>query len=232
VTQAEFTALTGITLDSSETTRFATIEEKATKELERQLGYPLDPSDWENLYNETGKASDCPCPDVDIEELEPPDAVVGTYRLYDFYPDDRFLHIDPATEINRVKLVNNSVTYKTFNDEDNENEYLVKWENGDPQFARYLDLEGCVWRPCWKRMKYVQLAVDAEWGFEEIPVELQSILADLIANGYERPNLDIQSESRGSHSYTRGEGKTLSEKYPALAEFAGPNGLAVQKRLI
>lgn len=234
-----FTDLTGITLDQSESDRFDTILAVATKELERMLGYPLDPSDWSNLYNETGKTtSDCPCPDVDTDALDPPDALPAghKYRLFDWHPTDRYLHIDPNTAVHAVKLVNNSVTYKTFNDEDNENEYLVKWENGSPKYTRYLDLANCGWnwKPCWRSMEYVQLAVDATWAWTTVPDELNMIWADMIATGFERPNPNLQSETRGSHSYTLREGtgttQDLVSRYPVLSELAGPNGLATPKR--
>lgn len=232
-----FADLTGITLDQSESDRFDTVLEVATKQLERQLGYPLDPSDWANLYNETGKTTgDCPCPDVDTDELEDPDPVVGKYRLFSWYPTDRFLHIDPATAVHRVKLVNNSVTYKTFNDE-GENQYLVKWENNSPRFTRYLDLSNCNWLPeCWRSMPYVQLAVDATWAWSTAPTELNQAFADMIAKLYERSDPELQSETRGSHSYTKRESQGVSQdlasRYPVLGELAGPNGLATPRRVV
>lgn len=241
MTEAEFTNLTGITLSSSETgDRFTAVEDVAQKDLERQLGYPLDPSSWANLYNETGKTqADCICPDVD-NTLDAADAVVGKYRLYDYHPTDRYLSIDPATAIHKVKLIRENITYKTFDISNGEttDDIAIKWVNGSPKVTYYLDLENCTswagWREaCWRRMKYVQLAVDATWAWgdetSEIPRELQAIHADLIAKQLRGPDLDIQSESRGSHSYTVREPVSLVEKYPALKEFAGPNGLAKRR---
>lgn len=239
MTEAEFTDLTGITLSSSETgDRFTAIEDAAKKDLERQLGYPLDPSDWSNLYNETGKTQDdCICPDVD-NTLDAADVVVGKYRLFDYHPTDRYLSIDPATQINKVKLVRENITYKTFDISNGEttDDIAIKWVNGNPKVTYYLDLENCSswygWREaCWRRMKYVQLAVDATWAFTTVPAELNKIHADLIAKQLRGPDMDIQSESRGSHSYTLREALSLADKYPALRDFAGPNGAAKQRVL-
>lgn len=234
---ATYTALTGNTLDTSETSRFATVLDVATKELERQLGYPLDTSTWANLYNETGKTKDdCVCPDIDAD-LDPADAVVGKYRIFDWKPSDRYIHIDPATAINKVKLIRENITYHTF-DVDNE-ELAIKWEGTRDvattnRVARYLDARSCDWpcllSPCWKKHDYLQIAVDATWAYTTTPTELKQIWADLIAKVYQGPDDDVQSESRGSHSYTKREPRSLTERYPALAEYAGPNGLATRKR--
>lgn len=223
---ATFSKLTRVTLSSAEQTDFSTIEDTATKQLERLLGYPLDPSDWPNLYNETGKTqAECICPDVD-NTLDSPDAVVGKYRLFNWYPTDLYVPIDPATAINRVKLIREDVTYKTF-DEDEE-EVAVKWQNGSPKVTKYLDLRSCsyIWRkPCWRDQDFHQIAVDATWAYTTLPSELEMALAKLIADIYKGAGSDdILSESRGSHSYTKRDRQTAAEKYPELMEFAGPNG--------
>lgn len=238
-----FSNFTGKTLTAGETSRFTTLNEVATKDLERLLGYPLDPSGWANLYNETGKTQDdCICPDVDVD-LDAADAVVGKYRIFDWKPSDRYIHIDPATTITRVKLIRENITYHTF-DTDNE-EVAIKWEGTTDvsttnRVARYLDMRNCDWpcywtSPCWKRHDYLQVAVDATWGYSAVPSELQKILADMILHEYRNHERDdVQSESRGTHSYTLRERPAdyWVTKYPALKEYAGPNGLATRKRVV
>lgn len=238
--QTAFTNLTGVTLTSDQVTRFETLESLATKQLERLLGYPLDPDSWENLYNETGKTQDdCICPDVDVD-LDAPDDVEGKYRIFDWKPSDRFVQIDPAITVYKVKLIREDITYHTF-DTDNE-EVAVKWEGTTDtdgnRVARWLDMRNCDWpcywtSPCWKKHNYLQLAVDAEWGYEDVPLELQEIQASLLLDGYRDPQRDdIQSESRGTHSYTLRE-RTAGywmDKYPAIGAYAGPNGLANRPR--
>lgn len=241
MTAQEYSDLTGVTLTTAEADRFDTVSAAAEKNLERLLGYPLDPSDWANLYNETGKTQDdCVCPDVDAD-LDPADAVVGKYRIFDWVPTDRFVRIDPATTINKVKLIREDITYHTF-DVDHE-EVAVKWEGTTDvattnKVARWLDMRGCDWpcywtSPCWKNHDYLQIAVDATWGYSTVPTELTQVLADLITYGYrDYGRDDIQSESRGTHSYTLRErtGGYWVDKYPALAEYAGPNGAAYRPR--
>lgn len=248
--ESTFTALTGTQLGSIDSDRFYSVLAVATAELEKQLGYPLDPSDWSNLYIETGKTQDESCPDVvtDDTDLDDPDEVEGAYRLYSYTPTDRFLHIDPALAIHKVKLVNDGITYKTFDDDDSDNEFMVKWENANPQITQYLDLSQSQWPqqlwPCWKRLGAYQLAVDADWAWEVeeeagegspavygIPQDLMSVLAHMTADAFRgHDEADVQSESRGTHSYTKYDKQTTAERYPILKEYAGPNGLAKATR--
>lgn len=240
-----FNTLTGVTLSLTDQSRFTTIEDVATKELERLLGYPLDPTDWANLYNETGKTqTDFICPDAD-NTLDSPDVVVGKYRLFDYHPSDRYLSIDPATAIHKVKLVREDITYKTFDVSNGEetDDISIKWKmvsvtgTTESKITQYLDLENCLsltgWRnPCWYSPKWVQLAVDADWAFTTLPRDLEIILAKMIADNFQEFGRDdLQSETRGSHSYTRREPQTVMDKYPALKEYAGPNGTAKQRVL-
>lgn len=234
--QSTFTALTGITLSDGDGDRFDTVSDAATAMLEQQLGYPLDPSAWSNLYNEAGKTQDeCICPDVvnDDYTLDPADAVVGKYRLFTWEPEERYLPIDPATAIHAVKLVHNDVTYKTFN-QDTSNEYRIQWQNGNPKVAYYLDMYQCGWNywpQCWQRKQSVQVAVDADWAWDTIPDGLNLLWAKMIADGFKSYDYDdIQSESRGSHSYTKRDRETATQKFPELAKYAGPNGLAKRPR--
>lgn len=241
MTDETFEALTGVTLTDDQNSRFETVEALATKQLERLLGYPLDPSTWANLYNETGKTQDdCVCPDTDLD-LDAADAVVGKYRIFDWNPHDRYVRIDPATTINKVKLVREDITYHTF-DVDNE-EVAVNWEGTRDvattnRVARYLDMRNCDWpcywtMPCWKRQDYLQLAVDATWAFSAVPEELQEVQAALILNGYrDQERDDIQAESRGSHSYTKKDMVEWYDKYPCLKYYAGPNGMAFPARVL
>lgn len=239
MTQSTFESLTGVTLTAAQESRFSTLEALAEKQLEKLLGYPLDPADWANLYNESGKTQEsCVCPDPDLT-LDAADAVVGKYRVFDWKPSDRYVHIDPATTVNKVKLVRENITYHTF-DVDNE-EVALKWEGTTDvattnRVVRYLDMRNCDWpcywtSPCWKRHDYLRIAVDATWAFSSVPAALEEVQAGLILHGFrDQERDDIQSESRGSHSFTRREAQTWVQKYPVLSEYVGPNGLAKAPR--
>lgn len=230
--QERYESLSGTTLDESQSSRFETVNDVAVAELEKILGYPLDPTTWENLYNETGKTEDeCPCPDVDTDNLQDPDPVVGKYRLYDYYPTDKYLAIDPATAIHNVKLVKDDVTFKTYEEDD----YRVNWKSGKPKVAKYLELcwkDHCLCA-CVRRCDCVQVAVDATWAYTALPLELEQILAEMIFVGYEDWNRKgIKSESRGTHSYTKLDKQDWLTKFPILASYAGPNGTATRPRLV
>lgn len=239
--QSTFTSLSGITLDASQSLRYARVKELAERNLEGMLGWPLDPESWDNQYIEIGKVRDdyAFCSDVAIdEELEAPDEVVGKYRLYGYHESDLFLAIDPAIEIHAVKLVRDGVTYRTFA----ENEYDAQWVNGRPRFTKFLGLNKCRWCGywCWIRKPY-QLAVDATWAFADetvddeqsptLPIELQSVLADMLVDSFD-DKANIKSESVISHSYTKFDKSPLLETHNSiLQKYAGPYG-SVKRRLV
>lgn len=236
--QSTFTSLTGITPTTSQAARLSTVADLANESLEEMLGWPLNPDDWDNQYTEIGKVktgSDWSSPDVD--DLDPPDEVIGKTRVYDWNPADPYLFLDPAKVINSVKLVRNGVTYKTFDT----NRYSLQLVNGRETFGRYLEMhhEVCSWVwglpnewPLFERRSgasFVQIAIDADWAFEDVPTQLQKVLADMIYYELDVIHRDIKSESILSHSYSRNAHADPTVTHATtLAKYAGPNGTATQ----
>lgn len=218
MTTAEYEALTGITV--TDEARVDALIGKTQATLEALLGYSLTDS-GENFYNEIGKTSlECPCPNIDSDNLLPPDVPgdyeILSYRLYSYNHKDKYVAVDPFTVIRSVKLVKDGITLKTFED----SEYRVHYKNG---FAKYLEMcDGCFCQTdC---TNCVQLAVDAEW--LEAPLDLQYVWADMVTF-YNTENHDIKSETLGSHSYTRFDNtapESLENNLVILAKYVGPNG--------
>lgn len=232
---SKYQELTGITVSSGRSGLVQAQIKRTKSILETMLGFTLTPDNVEsNLYNELGKSrDDCACPSVSIddEDLDDPDEVVGAYRLFTFNDFDKFLHIDPFTAINKVKLVyirqgdgNNGVTLKTF-DSDN-----VRVDIGRDGIGKYIEI--C--RDCRCKCdcdKCVQLAVDAEWVWKEsdkFPDDLLYVWADMVT-WYVDPKKDVKSESITTHSYTKFD-RTTPESEPhnlsVIQKYAGPHGSA------
>lgn len=234
---AEYQTLTGITVSSANTAKVTAAIARTQSVLETLLGFTLDPTKvTENLYNELGKTSqECFCPSVNLENLQPADAVVGAYRLFRYNDFDEYFHIDPFSKINKVKLVYvkqgdtpNGVTLKTF-DEDN-----IRAHIGKDGVAKYLEycrdcLCTCDCTDC------VQLAVDADWLWEtanvfdtiDIPADLKYVWTDMITWYSDPKKRDIRSESIDTHSYTRADNKPpqlYDENLAVLKRYAGPYG--------
>jgi hypothetical protein len=234
MTISEYEAITGLTV-TNEALTTAQIA-RTQRMLETMLGYTLDVELFDtNQYTEIGKtASECPCPDVDVDALDAPDEVVGAYRIYAYNSKDSFIGIDPASEIHKVKLVKDGITFKTFE----EDEYLKVSKHG---FIKYLqECDNCCWCTCTFECYCTQLAVDADWLWpEDLPADLLDVWAEMVTF-YSDPKKDIQSEKLGSHSYTKyyenAKGKPTAIPRPEmqdynlsiLKKYAGPNGSLYQ----
>lgn len=230
--------LTGATVTTSQEATFEAqiLRQQAT--LEQLLGFTLDSSKTNtNLYNELGKTkTDCSCPDVGDQDLNPADTVVGAYRIFDYNADDEYLHVDPFTKVHKVKLIYSrfgeaptGVTLREFNKVgDSYNTATVHFDaNG---LSKYI-------RQCWEKLcicsctDCVQLAVDADWGWTtgNIPTDLLYVWADMVTH-YANPKRRVKSESITSHSYTLAD-EVAPEKDPTnlatIKKYAGPNGSAV-----
>jgi hypothetical protein len=221
--------LTGRTVSSSKEALISSTIRKTQRMLERMLGYTLNYEDInDNQYVESGKTqTECPCPDDDLT-LDPPDAVVTAYRLFPYNSSDRYLFIDPASKINAVKLVKDDVTYKTIESD----EYRADYKNG---IIQYLDQVEC-WCDveCCNYCEYVQLAVDADWLWDEdeTPEELLDVWAEMVSF-YSNKKRYVISETLGPHSYRQSNaGNTppemLSHNLKIIKYYAGPNGTATQ----
>lgn len=211
----EYQELSGINVASRDVDRVTATISKTQKILEGMLGYSLDTRDT-NEYDEIGKTiTECPC-DINLNNLSAPDSVEFAYRLFTYREDDKYLSIDPATVIYAVKLVKDGVTVKTLDSDD----YRAHFKNGLIKFIERRKL----W--CDVECEFVQLAVDAEWAFEEVPDDLSYIWADMITY-YSDLNKDIKSQVLGTHSYTKFDNREPENKTQNLSvikKYAGPNG--------
>ena len=218
--------LSGITVPSSNVTRVTSQITRTRSILEMMLGFTLNPKKVEmNLYNELGKTTlECSCSSVDTEDLDPADDVIGSYRLYRYNPLDKFFFTDPFEQLNSVKLVYlkqgeepNGVTLKTYEVD----EIRIQALNGG--WSKYIQPIknfdcGC---------DNVQLAIDANWMFDEcLPEELKYVWVDMITYYSDLKN-NIKNESINSHSYTKFDNKTpqeLTENLNIIKRYAGPYG--------
>lgn len=231
--QSTFTKLTGRTLTTAQATLLAGSVETAKQTLEELLGWPLDPGCWGDQYLERGKTtSDDFCiTDVDTE-LDDPDDVVGSTRVFNWDPRDRFLLIDPAVTIHAVKLVADDVTYETFE----LGEYRPQWVNGNERYARYIEIRhDCPWV---SRHLYCccnvgrQIAVDADWGFDSLPRVLKKAWAELVWDDL-NAHRDLRSQTLGPHSYTFATAAEAGRRHAGMIRhFAGPNGAVDQGMVI
>lgn len=225
--QSAYTQLSG---KSVSTARFEAVAEVAQARLEDMLGFPLDPNDWDNQYIEIGKSLNFfDYPNLE-QTLTDPDPVVNSYRIYNFKPEDVYISIDPATAVHAVKLVRENITYRDFRER---LEYTLRWTNAQTPFCKSLFtmrefaiLPGVNYRTYFRHytdFEY-QIAVDADWLFDELPSELNLVLSELISQDYDIKS-NIKSESVTSHSYTKFDKEPIEDKYRSiLTKYAGPNG--------
>lgn len=221
----KYEQLSGITVTSNDTTFVTAIIARTKKKLESMLGYTLDETLVNtNEYVEIGKTlTDCPCPDsVDLDNLEAPDAVVKAYRMFSYRKGDRILSIDPATDVHKIKLVKNGVTYLTLDDSD----YTLIYKNG---LIRHIELCDTCFSNTLDCCECTQLAVDATWVWDDednIPLDLLYVWGDMVTY-YADDKKDIKSETLGTHSYSKGNvviPEVDAENIAVLKRFSGPRG--------
>lgn len=245
--QSTFTDLTGVQLTSSQVSRFGSVAKLCGRKLEEMLGWPLDPSNWDNQYLEIGKTRSewWSYPDVDTSDLADPDTVTGRTRLYNWRPTDPYLFIDPAITLHKVKLVKNGVTYRTFDAQD----YSLRTINGETPFGKYVEFSDSLyrWMDAWyyepsifdlvvathaPEGDYLQVAIDANWAFPKendcltLPLPLQEAWADFIAYKLDLKR-DVKSESVLSHSYSKNVTPDPAVVHAdVIRKYVGPRGTA------
>lgn len=217
----KYTELTGQTVSDSEKAVFNATIRRTKAMLETLLGFTLSP---QNLYNELGKAQDQrACPNVDTSTLLPADEAEGTYKLFSYNKLDRYFHVDPFTEVYKVKLV--------YVHKDGEFITIRDIKNAKAQFERggigkYIEnchdcFCECACEDC------VQLAVDADW-IDCFPDDIMYLWADMIEYQLDCSK-DLKSQSVEGHSWTKTNEATRSpEVLPhnvlLLKRYAGPYG--------
>lgn len=231
MTIEQYQTITGITVPASSQALVTAQLKRAKNMLEQILGYTLDKNKVsENHYEELGKTnSEGIITSIDFDNLLPPDDVQGAYRLFAYNDKDSYFSVDPFMKLNSVKLVfikmgdePNGVTLRTFDEE----QLRVHISSGT--VSKYI--QRC--RDCFclcDCTECVQLAVDADWLYEDcLPFELQLLWADM-ATYYANCKRDVKSETLGSHSYTLFDNKEPQNKPENMAvikKYAGPNGSA------
>ena len=223
----EYESLTGITVATSQEALITATITKTQTLLESILGYTLDETKVNvNQYTELGKTpSECPSTcNINIDSLTPPDAVIYAYRIFDYNKKDKFIAIDPCTEIHKVKLIVGNVTVKTLVEYE---DYRIDQKNG---LIKYLEKVDCCWCSNLDCCENVQLAVDAEWVWQDeddIPLDLKYIWTDMITS-YSDCSDNIKSETLGPHSYTKFDNvkpEQKAENLLIIKKYSGPNGI-------
>lgn len=222
----EYQTLSGITVPTAQVTFVTALILRSRAILEGLLGFTLVEADVDNNeYVSIGQtASDCPCPDdVDVADLEPPDAVVKAYRLYDYKRVDTYLSIDPCTAVNAVKLVKDGITFKTLDSDS----YRVQFKQGLAKFIEQIECFCAIVQDnCWG----VQLAVDADWVWEDeddMPEELRYIWVDMVTFYAKGDKTNLKREALGPHSYSLYEEQppeNIKDNLEIIQKYAGPNG--------
>lgn len=241
MTLNEYETLTGTTVPASQQTFVTAQIAEAQSALEDLLGFTLDPDKTlTNYYEELGKTqSECACPDVNTENLQDPDAVEGAYRLYRWNEKDRFIHIDPFSDIHKVKLVRvhpelaeddkNGITVRTLEAD----EYRV--QVGKDGVSKFLEICWDCFCVCPCGSECLQLAVDADWLWaDDLPTDLQRVWARLVGFASDS-TANVRSESIGPHSYTKFERLdpyTDSRYTRVIRRYAGPYGSIVKNPVL
>ncbi len=234
---SKYQELTGINVSAGRSQYVQAQINRCVSMLETMLGFTLNPDNVnDNLYNEVGKArSECACPSVAIEDLDDPDDVVDGYRLFPYNSVDTYLHVDPFTKVNAVKLVfikqgadADGVTLRTFDDE------RVRVHLGRDGVGKYIELCKDCFCECGCQ-DCVQLAVDADWlPSGDLPDDLLYVLADMVTFYSDRKR-NVKSESITTHSYTKFDNKPPELEPQNLAiiqRYAGPLGSATSEPTI
>ena len=236
----EYEKNTGTTVADNKKSLVSAKLRKARRTLENLLGYTLDRNKiTQNIYNETGKAPNgSTCPDVDTSNLLPADEVIGAYRLYSYNEDDQYFHVDPFTAVHAVKLVfirkgypeEESITLKTFDADD------IRVHFGNGGIGKYIEKRKPYYWLCGNDyLNMVQLAVDADWAFQDcLTPDLQDIIVDIVQEELD-PKNDIQSESIEGHSYSK-KSKILSAtdeplNIAIMERYEGPGGSLTRKSI-
>lgn len=238
----KYTELTGITVAPAQEARVKAMIRRTKATLEGLLGFSLKPK---NLYTEKGKVQFegyLPMKD-DLDNLLPADEEEGVYKLFPYNELDQYFHVDPFTNIYKVKLVMpiNDGEFVTVTDLDN-----VVAQYGRDNIGKYIERHWAWftwdWYRTW-RYRYataeeagLMLAVEADW-INCYPDDLNYLWADMVSY-YADPNFSVngslRSESVDGHSWSRGNagggnsGDLSPESNPAnnntLNRYAGPFG--------
>lgn len=228
----KYKKLTGIVVPDSESAVVEAQIRRAKRKLESMLGFTLDRDKTNtNIYNELGKSKkDCFCLNVDTtEDLLEPDEVQGSYRLFRYNQNDTYFFVDPFKTVYNVKLVRvrggdengDGVTIKTFSND------KIRSQVGRDGISKYIQqCKDCIC-DCGCEGNCVQLAVDADWIFQDcIPDDLAYIWADMVTY-YSDCKKDIKSESISGHSYTKRDIISPEESrvnISIIQRYAGPYG--------
>jgi hypothetical protein len=226
----KYQELTGNTVKSSQEGKVKANIRRTQAQLEAMLGFSLKPK---NLYTEKGKVQfEGYLPVEDLTVLLPPDVEEGVYKLFPYNETDKYLHVDPFTNVYKVKLVMpvRDGEFITVTDLDN-----VVAEYGRDGIGKYIERHYewftwawyRTWRVRWASSSDAGLmvAVEADW-VKCYPDDIMYLWADMVDH-YTDGNRNLKSESVDGHSWSKAD-TTAPETSQAskllLSRYAGPYG--------
>lgn len=246
----KYQTLTGTTVSDGDGARYTATINRVNVLLESALGYSLSPS--KNLYiTELGKVQfdgQLAYYPINFDNLLDPDETEGTYRLFPYNENDRYIKTDPFTNIYHVKLVQpqNDDEFVTFSD-------LIDYSSKRARkFSKYVERQDSWFTWDWYQWlrgilgqdNGLMVAVDADWLScnNNMPQDLQYLWADMVtyyASDEVSVTGNIKSESVNGHSWSKtnaGGGKSgdlTPDQSPTgsgiIAQYAGPNGTSATR---
>lgn len=226
----KYQELTGYTVKASQEAKVKANIRRTQAQLETMLGFSLKPK---NLYAEKGKVQfEGYLPVEDLTVLSPPDDEEGTYKLFQYNEADKFFHVDPFTNIYKVKLVMpvNDNEFITVTDLDN-----VVANYGRDGIGKYIERHYewftwawyRTWRVRWASSSGagLQLAFEADW-VNCYPDDIMYLWADMVTH-YVDDNRNLKSESVDGHSWSKADAsapETSQTSKLLLSRYAGPYG--------
>lgn len=229
----KYKALTGTTVPASKEAMVTANIRRTKARLETLLGFTLKPK---NLYTEKGKARfEGVLPIEDYTSLLPPDEEVGTYKLFDYNEKDKFFHVDPFTDVYRVKLVlpTTGGEFITIQELENvvpqfERDGIGKYIERNDDWFNWYWYRTWTFRDTWRDDSGgLQLAVEADW-IDCYPDDLMYLWADMVEYRSDR-SFGLASESVDGHSWSKTKEsqtspETVKENITLLRRYAGPYG--------
>lgn len=225
--------LTGQEVPASKEAKLKATIRRTKSYIESMLGYSLTPK---NLYTEAGKTrfeGYLPIITEDMNLLEP-DEEEGIYKLFPYNEVDKYLHVDPFTNMYKVKLVTPYIDGEFITVADLDNVVPAVGRDGISKYIeRHWEWFTWEWYRTW-RYSYtsvndtgLMLAVDADW-VTCYPDDLMYLWADMIEYKM-NPNSEYSSESVDGHSWSRTKEsqespEKSSEAKKILTRYAGPYG--------
>ncbi len=145
----------------------------------------------------------------------------ATTRYFQYNKNDRYITLDPFETLTSVELVRDAEVIFTFTTDD----YRLHTSNGITKSIEPYNL--CIQSSyC---MGHSQLKVEGEWEWDDLPVDLQMLWADMVSH-YADPAYNIKSQTLATHSYTKSDMKAPQDKREnqiVIGKYQGGNGQGI-----